>query len=830
MNLPLADAEWSFRDTTSGSPWRSAVVPGCVHRDLHRLGLIPDPFFAANELGLRWIEERDWEYRCRFTVPPAVLAEEMVELASDGLDTVATLTLNGRVVARTDNMFQTHRWPVKSWLRPGRNELRIRFASAARYVRTHRPGHRPRELSDSVGGMTRLRKQQCQFGWDWGPRFVTCGVWRDLRLEAWTGNRLEHVHVAQHHARDGRVTLGFTPEFVRAPEGNVTYYVTLIFAGKPVAKAAGRGGKLTVAVPDPQLWWPSGQGAQPLYEAELVACDAAGREIGCWRRRIGLRTLALERKRDRGGESFRFVVNGRPIFAKGANWIPMHAFVAGLTRTDYERDLRSAAAAHINMVRVWGGGVYENDAFYDLCDELGLLVWQDFMFACTRYPADRAFRASVQAEAEQQVRRLHHRACLALWCGNNEIAQLNPELAKSGRARREYDAVFHRVLPDAVAAHDSTTAYWPSSPWRGNGDHLPAAGERAGDTHFWDVWHARKPAQEYERWRFRFVSEFGMQSYSSPETNATFCPPDDANVFGPAMENHQKNPAGNQLILDYVSRRYRLPKSQADLIWLSQLNQAHCMQVAVEHWRRNWPHCAGALYWQLNDCWPVASWSSLEFGGRWKALHHAVRRFFAPLLVAAHVDGEETTGLGNYRRSTVRFVHLHTVCDRPEGTRGLLRWEMWHLDGRVLRRGAKAVRLRPGEARRRLTLDLKGDLARHGAANLLLRIALEADGAVVSEDSVLLTAPRFLKLPRAPRTRVTVRRLAPARVRLTFRSAVFQHRFAFELPGLEHTAGDNWFELFPGEPKSVVVDFAAPQTPAAIRRALRWRSLADTYE
>lgn len=824
MNLRLADADWTFRDATAGSPWRPAVLPGCVHRDLHRAGLLPDPFFADNELGLRWIEERDWEYRCRFEVADALLAGEVVELVSDGLDTVATVTLNGRVVARTDNMFQVHRWSAKHWLRAGRNELLIRFASARRYVETHRLGHRPRELSDSVGGMTRLRKQQCQFGWDWGPRFVTCGVWRDLRLEAWSGNRLAHVRVVQHHARDGSVTLRFVPELVR-PDRNVRYEGTVSFGGRRIAEIS----NFKSEISNPHLWWPNGQGEQPLYDIELTARDADGRELGRWRRRIGLRTIELERKRDRAGESFRFVVNGRPIFAKGANWIPAHAFVAGLACTDYARDLRSAAAANMNMIRVWGGGVYESEDFYDLCDELGLLVWQDFMFACTRYPADQAFLDSVRAEAEQQVRRLQHRACLALWCGNNEIVQLNPELAKPSRARREYDAVFRRLLPAAVAAHDGVTTYWPSSPWRGHDNHLPAAGERSGDTHFWDVWHARKPAQEYERWRFRFVSEFGMQSYSSPETNATFCPPEEANVFSPAMENHQKNPAGNQLILDYVSRRYRFPKSQADLIWLSQLNQAHCMQVAVGHWRRNWPHCAGALYWQLNDCWPVASWSSLEFGGRWKALHFIARRFFAPLLVTAHVPGEETTGLGNYRRSTVRFVHLHTVCDRAEAARGRLRWELRHVDGRVLRRGTKTVRLTPGEARCQLTLDFARDLASHGAANLYLRIAFEAEGRTVSEDSVLFTAPRFLKLPRGTDTRVAVKMISPRLARLTFRSAAFQHRFAFELPGLEHTASDNWFELFPGVAKSVTVDLARPATRAAISRGLRWRSLADTY-
>src|SRR6185312_14730110 len=282
------------------------------------------------------------------------------------------------------------------------------------------------------------------------------------------------------------------------------------------------------------------------------------------------------------------------------------SFVAGLGREDYARDLRAAKAAHMNMVRVWGGGIYESEDFYDLCDELGLLVWQDFMFACSLYPGDAAFRRSVRTEAEQQVRRLRHRACLALWCGNNEIEQLNADLLARPALRRNYRALFEQLLPRAVADHDGVTGYWPSSAHRPDRDNSPAAGERHGDTHFWDVWHTRKPVKDYEKWRFRFVSEFGMQSYSSPETQATFCPPGDGNVFGPEMENHQKNRAGNQVILDYVSRRYRFPKAQAELIYLSQLNQAYCMQTGVEHYRRLMPHCMGALYWQLNDCWPAA--------------------------------------------------------------------------------------------------------------------------------------------------------------------------------------------------------------------------------
>ncbi len=382
----------------------------------------------------------------------------------------------------------------------------------------------------------------------------------------------------------------------------------------------------------------------------------------------------------------------------------------------------------MNLIRVWGGGIYEREEFYDVCDELGLLVWQDFMFACSLYPGDRAFQRSVRAEAEHQVLRLRHRACLALWCGNNEIEMLNGARLQQPRARRDYDVLFHQVLPTVVARHDGVTDYWPSSPHRGGGDDSHAAGEQRGDTHFWDVWHKRQPVKDYERWRFRFVSEFGMQSYSSPETQATFCSPGHGNVFGREMENHQKNRGGNQVILDYVSRRYRFPKSQDDLIYLSQLNQADCMQTGVEHYRRLMPHCMGALYWQLNDCWPVASWSSLEFTGRWRALHHVARRFFAPALACAHVPGDETTIIGNYRRSTVDEVHLYTVSDLPARTPGLLSWDLFALDGRALLHGQKQVRLSYGESVRQKTLRLAPVLARHGRDRVILRLALDIDG------------------------------------------------------------------------------------------------------
>jgi beta-mannosidase len=820
--LPLSPLEWRLRDA-SGGDWIPARVPGCVHTDLRRAGLIPDPFWAANEGGLQWIDGRDWEYAASFEAGADMLAEETIELVADGLDTVATVALNGREVARTENMFIGHRWNVKRLLVPGRNMLSVRFGSATNYVRTRRTTHRPRDINDPVGGCTIIRKQQCQFGWDWGPRFVTAGIWRDIRLEAWSGNRLAGVSVKQAHSR-GKVSLALSPELER-PARRVTCSWKLSL-GSRVQSGTGR----VIRVDEPRLWWPNGLGDQPLYRLEVEVRDPSG-VIGRWERRIGLRTVELVRKRDRWGESFFFSVNGRPVFAKGANWIPAHTFVAGLERKDYQRDLSAAAAANMNMVRVWGGGIYESEYFYDLCDELGLLVWQDFMFACTLYPGDDAFIESSREEAEYQVRRLRHRACLALWCGENEAWSINAhELLdpKKKHLRADYERLFHQALPAVVKRLGAPTPYWPSSPWRSGTETSHKAGEERGDTHFWDVWHGRNPVKDYEKWNFRFVSEFGMQSYSSPATQATFCPEDDPNIFGVSMENHQKNKGGNQVILDYISRRYRFPRDQESLIYLSQVNQVDCIQTGVAHYRRLMPRCMGALYWQLNDCWPVASWSSIEFTGRWKALHHAARRFFAPAFVSAHVSGEEVFGTNNYRRSTVREAHIFTSFDGPAAKRGTLKWDLFHLDGRRLLSGSKSVVLRPLESTLQRTLDLSRHLEAHGRDSIYLRLAIDAGGRRISDDTVLFSLPRFMKLPR-PRTRARLRMKGRRKALLTLTSPVFQHRFAIGIAGDGFSTSDNYFDLYPGEERTVQISCEQPVGARELLGKLSYRSLADTY-
>jgi beta-mannosidase len=801
-------------------------VPGCVHADLLRAGKIADPLLGPNEAGLQWIDERDWEYSAGFTADARMLEEEVVDLVADGLDTIATIRLNGAEVARTDNMFIGHRWNVKPHLRRGRNNLSIRIDSATRYIRTHRLNHTPRDINDPVGRCTVIRKEQCQFGWDWGPRYVTAGIWRDIRLEGWSANRLAGVAVTQAHARNGTVTLTLAPELARPDRRAKCRWRISNGSGTGVSGVGS-----SILVRRPELWWPSGQGRQPLYNLEVEVDDGTGNRIGRWERRIGLRTIELDRHPDKWGESFQFVVNGRPIFAKGANWIPASTFVAGLRRRDYARDLQAAVAANMNMVRVWGGGIYESEDFYDLCDELGLLVWQDFMFACTLYPGDAAFIASSRAEADCQVRRLRHRACLALWCGNNEIWSINAHDLVSPRnkaQRRDYDRLFHRALPEVVEKCGGATAYWPSSPWRGDEDATHRAGEARGDSHYWDVWHGRNPVKEYEKWNFRFASEFGMQSYNSPATQELFSHGGDHNIFGSALETHQKNRGGNQVILDYVSRRYRFPRDQDSLIYLSQLNQVFCIQTGVAHYRRLMPRCMGALYWQLNDCWPVASWSSIEFTGRWRALHHAARRFYGPTVVSAHVPGDEIFGINNYRKSTVRRVHLHTTHDGPDAAKGFVRWDLMHLDGRVLQSGRRRVALSPMSSVRQKTLDLAGVLAKYGRERIYLRIALDIAGRRASEDTVLFTLPRFIDFPK-PRTRIAIRMRTPSRALVSFTSPVFQHMFEFDFPGKRFAASDNFIELYPDHARQVEVEFTKPVALSVLRRTITHRSLADSY-
>lgn len=818
---------WQFQ-TPDGTQWLSATIPGCIHTDLRRHELIPDPFYGRNEFDLQWIEEKDWNYRLNFTPDSALLEQPFIDLVCEGLDTVASVKLNGEVILRSENMFHRHRLPVKEKLLAGENTLEIEFASALEYIRQNRNGFETREFNDPVGGSTVIRKQQNQFGWDWGPRFVTCGIWRPVYLEGWSENRIESVHIAQHHSTE-TVSLCLSVEAAQ-PATNNQFRATVSLSGEVVATALSDAPQLKCEIHNPQLWWPSGQGEQPLYDVQVELLR--GEEVtASWQRRIGLRTIELDmgpdehETKDKEGVTlnrFGLRINGRLVFAKGANWIPAHSFVAGLTREDYEPLLASAHEANMNIIRLWGGGIYEHEAFYDLCDEMGLLVWQDFMFACTLAPAGDEFLQSIRREALDQIKRVRHHACIALWCGNNELVALNKDILENDERRRdEYVCIFLKTLPDALNEANPGATYIHSSPLH-TIPALPETQMPSHDEHDWSVWHQMAPVEYYETTRHRFNSEFGMQSYPSPRMTETFCPPEELNILSPTFEAHQKHSGGNSIIFNYAAQLFRFPKDYRSISYLSQLNQAYCMKMAIEHFRRCQPQCLGAMYWQLNDCWPVASWSSIEFDGVWKAIHHYARRFFAPAMVSIKLLGGDTAGIGNRRTNTKNAVEIWTSYDNPHGRNVHLLWELATLSGETISSGDQKITLNYGESVLRLQEDFSQRLQRVGKTNVFLRALLkdEVSGEILSRSTALFTAPRFLELGRES-VEVTGRTDEAGEWELTLTSSTFHYGVSLEeTPGVRYS--DNYFELWPGVPHIVTTNTAAKELPKVF-------SVVDTY-
>ena len=562
-------------------------------------------------------------------------------------------------------------------------------------------------------------------------------------------------------------------------------------------------------------------GEQTLYTVVVSLLDPAGQLLDQQQRRIGLRTLRLVREKDEWGESFHFACNGVPFFAKGANWIPADSFLTRLTRADYTRLLRAAADANMNMLRVWGGGIYEPDIFYDLCDELGICVWQDFMFACATYPTDDdAFMANVTGEAVDNIRRLRHHASLALWCGNNELEQglVHDTWTDRAMSWADYGKLFDDLLPTLVAELDPDTDYWPSSPHTPYEDRRAWNDPRWGDAHIWDVWHGMEPFEFYDTCFHRFNSEFGFQSFPEPMTVRRYAEPDDANITSYIMEHHQRSPNGNSKIMQYLLDWFRLPTTFEKSLWLSQILQGLAVKHAVEHWRRTMPRGMGTLYWQLNDCWPGASWSSLDYYGRWKALHHMARAFYAPLLVSAVADIESET------------VAVHVTSDLLTETAGSLHWQAMTVDGAPVAGGKQEVAIGPNQSMLVKTLDLKDALAEYGARDLLVWVKLAVDRAIVSENLALFARPKHLNLL-PPAISWEVDSVGGDRYRLTLTATRPALWVWFESNDPSLNVGENFFHLRPHEPRTVkVVTVGAPWNVAQVKAALTVMSLYGTYQ
>ena len=708
MKKTALNGTWRMRACGEAESY-AAQVPGSVLSALLDAGAVPDPYDRMNEYEVRDLFYKDYEFERTISVDEETLAFPYTDLVCQGLDTLATIYINDTMVCTTNNMHRTYRIPVRDYLKCGENQIRIVFASPISYVENYEvvPG---REISCIPSGGTKgnqyLRKTHSMFGWDWGAQLPDAGIWREIALESYGEARIEQVRIKQIH-ENGEVKLRISTQLHQYESKKYKVSITLgrVYHNNvriPKIELQAKTGlvmdgctlnEMELQVEKPRLWWPNGMGDQDLYELTVSLKPAgvlSGGEAALDITKIepldqktfliGLREIQVCRQKDTWGEEFCFRVNGQKLFAKGANYIPEDCIYSRITKDRIEYLTDSSKRANYNMLRVWGGGYYPSDAFYDACDRKGLLVWQDMMFACNGYDLTQEMEDTLVPEIHDNVRRLRHHASLALWCGNNEIESgilYWPEFVETAESiKADYIKIFEYLIPKAIREEDEETFYWPSSP-SSCGCYDDPCNPDKGDMHYWDVWHGQKPFSDYQKHIFRFVSEFGFQSFPCMKTVSSFAREEDQNIFSDVMESHQKNTSANGKMLYYVSENFRYPKDFASLLYVTQVLQAIAVRSGVEHWRRCYPRCMGTLYWQINDNWPVASWASLDYYGRWKPLHYMAVNFYAPAAgsiyrtvgsdgsftgISAHVQNESPANVTAKVSLKLRRMNGEVIC------------------------------------------------------------------------------------------------------------------------------------------------------------------------
>ncbi|MBP5532243.1 MAG: glycoside hydrolase family 2 protein [Lentisphaeria bacterium] len=794
-----------------------ARLPGDNCSALIDAGLLPDPYVGFNEREFQWVREYEWTWRREFEVGGDFLAQKRVWLEIESLDTVGFVRINGRKVLESENMFLRIRRDVKRFLHPGVNAIEIVVSPVEKYAariakKLPLPVGQPVNFFRHMANQNLVRKIQCQGGWDWGPCIPVSGVYGGIRLAGSGGARIEHVFTVQKHS-PGRCRLTVVAEI--DSDRDLETVVRFVFDGveKRVDLKLRRGtgtARADFEIAEPKLWYPAGYGAQPLCD---LAVEVDSSRV---RKKIGLRDLEVVSRPDEHGICLYFKVNGIPVFAKGADWIPLDALPQRHTRPRYERLLDDALGANMNTLRVWGGGRYESDDFYELCDEKGILIWQDCMFACAHYPSTPEFLALVEKELDHQVKRLRDHACIALWCGDNECGGF---LRRAGKEDLplilNYDR-FNRAVGRAVKAADPTRIFWPTSPCNSESDFGGWDDDSRGDMHYWKVWHNGAPFEAYCSVTPRFCSEFGFQAFPSLDAVDYYTQGRQRNVSSPLMEFHQRNASGNSKIVEMFTRYFRFPASFEDFIYLSQVQQAAAIKLGAEFWRTLKPLCMGTIYWQLNDNWPVASWSSVDFLGRWKQLHYHAKRFYAPVLAAA------------IRRSS-DAVEVRMVNDFTSPVRGEIALELRGVAG-----GVKAVRTFPAE----LDGNSAALIARLPVAELTPTpaedfIYLEFRGECAGKpaecrNECFLAKYKEYQLPE-PEIRSRLRRdgAGVVHLELAARRPAF---FVFaEFRGMRAVLSDDSFTLLPERPRdlTVAVDRSVPLEE--LERALSVRHLRGSY-
>ena len=692
---------WKVRSCQTGQCFETKV-PGTVYGTWLEHGAMEDPYWRDCEDDALAMMEGEYEYETTLPFCEELMSCRAIRLKFEGIDTLADIYFNGNHLGVADNMHRVWEYPVKSLAAEsgGVNTIRVRFHSPLSFIKEAYEKSPYDGSPEAMQGFPLLRKSHCSFGWDWGPRLPDAGLFRPVSLVGVEQAEIRDVWIRQIH-REGTVSLSCdiavesvcdtvcTCELkVTGPKGDTS-------VSQLQRKNDGFFGG--IVIDNPELWWPNGYGSQPLYRVEAVL-KANGEIQDIQSRMVGLRTMKVNTGADEYGSRFAHEVNGVEIFAMGADYIPEDCIRGRVNRERTRTLLEHCRDCNFNVIRVWGGGYYPDDFFYDLCDELGLIVWQDFMFACAVYPLTPEFEANVTAEIRDNVRRIRHHACLGLWCGNNEMEMFlaNNQWVRKPLQKTEYLIMNERIIPELLRQYDPDTFYWPSSPSSGGDFDSPNDPDR-GDVHYWEVWHGGLPFTDYRNYYFRYLSEFGFQSFPAVKTIEQFTAPEDRNIFSYVMEKHQKNAGANGKILQYMSQMYLYPESLELLVYVSQLLQAEAIRYGVEHFRRNRGRCMGCVYWQLNDCWPVASWSSIDYYGRWKALHYFAKRFFAPVLLSCEEEGALSSSMNvNEENRRIRKAARFCVTNETrERITGVIRWSLRDASSRIHQQGQYCVEAEP---------------------------------------------------------------------------------------------------------------------------------------